>query len=262
MTLQQYLSTIPCLPLPSGNLQTPLPSIPWCYLSISSFIFLSFLLLPLSPAELSSPCPRILRCGHTIWVSAALPWLGDHHALQLHSAIGLFVITFVLSGPISILYLVMVVSRRSTWTPASSSTEQPRVCHNHKPQSTPTRRGREKGQNFNTRKTNKQTHTWEAHRPATPSPSEAITTPKKMKKHEDKEQGKRYSKEWKGFDRHHCVSGISYFNPKMIKQMLECSKMQHTVHTWKSDIKSWRNTGIWRQGYRWSHIIQMVYRTV
>ena len=45
MTLQQYLSTLPCLPLPSGNLQTPFPSIPWCYLPISSSVFLSFLLL-------------------------------------------------------------------------------------------------------------------------------------------------------------------------------------------------------------------------
>ena len=85
MTLQQYLSILPCLPLPSGNLQTPFPSIPWCYLPISSSVFLSFLLLSLSRAELSSPCQRILRCGHTIWVSVSLPWLGDHHALQLHS---------------------------------------------------------------------------------------------------------------------------------------------------------------------------------
>ena len=85
LTLQQYLSTLPCLPLPSGNLQTPFPSILWCYLSISSSVFLSFLLLSLSPAELSSPCPRILRCGLTIWVSFSLPWLGDHPALQLHS---------------------------------------------------------------------------------------------------------------------------------------------------------------------------------
>ena len=85
MMLQQYLSTLPCLPLPSGNLQIPFPSIPWCYLHISSFVFLAFLLLSLSPAELSLPCPRILRCGHTIWVPVSLPWLGDHHALQLHS---------------------------------------------------------------------------------------------------------------------------------------------------------------------------------
>ena len=69
MTLQQYLSTLPCLPLPSGNLQTPFPSIPWCYLPISFSVFPSFLLLSLSLAELFSPCPRILRCGHTIWVS-------------------------------------------------------------------------------------------------------------------------------------------------------------------------------------------------
>ena len=41
--------------------------------------------LSLSPTELSSPCQRLLRCGHTIWVSVSLPRLGDHHALQLHS---------------------------------------------------------------------------------------------------------------------------------------------------------------------------------
>ena len=87
ITLQQYLSILPCLPLPSGNLQTPFPSasIPWCYLPISSSVFLSFLLLSLSLAELSSPCQGILRCDHTVWVSVSLPWLGDHHALQLHS---------------------------------------------------------------------------------------------------------------------------------------------------------------------------------
>ena len=66
MTLKQYLSILPCLPLPTGNLQTPFPSIPRCYLPISSSVFLSFLLLSLSLAELSSPCQRILRCGHTI----------------------------------------------------------------------------------------------------------------------------------------------------------------------------------------------------
>ena len=75
----------PSLQLPSGNLQTPFLSIRWCYLPISSSVFLSFLLISLSPAELSSPCQRILRCGHTIWVSVSLPWLGDNHALQLHS---------------------------------------------------------------------------------------------------------------------------------------------------------------------------------
>ena len=66
MTLKQYLSILPCLPLPSGNLQTPFPSIPRCYLPISSSVFLSFSLLSLSLAELSSPCQRILRCSHTI----------------------------------------------------------------------------------------------------------------------------------------------------------------------------------------------------
>ena len=85
MTFQQYIYTLPCLPLPLENLQTPFPSIPWCYIPISSSVFLSSFLLSLSPAELSSPCLRILRCGHTIWVSVSSSWLGDHHALQLHS---------------------------------------------------------------------------------------------------------------------------------------------------------------------------------
>ena len=40
---------------------------------------------------------------------------------SLWKPFGLFVITFVLSGPISILYLVVVLSRRSVRTPASSS---------------------------------------------------------------------------------------------------------------------------------------------
>ena len=77
MTLQQYFSTLPCLLLPTGNLQTPFLSIPWCYLIISS-VFLSFLFLLLSPAELSSPCQKILRCGHTIWVSISIPWIGAY----------------------------------------------------------------------------------------------------------------------------------------------------------------------------------------
>ena len=41
--------------------------------------------------------------------------------ISLWKLFGLFVITFVLSGPISILYLVVVLSRRSIRTPASSS---------------------------------------------------------------------------------------------------------------------------------------------
>ena len=41
--------------------------------------------------------------------------------ISLWKSFWLFVITFVLSGPISILYLVVVVSRRSTRTPASTS---------------------------------------------------------------------------------------------------------------------------------------------
>ena len=68
-------------PLPSGNIQTPILSIPWCYPPISSSVFLSSLLLSPPPAELPSPCQR---CGLTIWICVSLPWLGDHHALQLH----------------------------------------------------------------------------------------------------------------------------------------------------------------------------------
>ena len=80
MTLQQYLSTLPCLPLPSGNLQT--------FLMFSSHLFFC---LPLLLAPFTVPCrivfamPENLRCGHTIWVSFSLPWLGDHRALELHS---------------------------------------------------------------------------------------------------------------------------------------------------------------------------------
>ena len=84
MTLQQYLSTFSCLLLPSGS-QTPLLSILLCYLLISSSVFLSFLLLSLYPAELSLPCQRISRCGHTIWISDSSAWYGDYHVRQLHS---------------------------------------------------------------------------------------------------------------------------------------------------------------------------------
>ena len=45
----------------------------WSCLPISSSVFLSSLFLSLFPEELSSPCQRILRCVHTIWISASLP---------------------------------------------------------------------------------------------------------------------------------------------------------------------------------------------
>ena len=47
MALQQNIATFPCLPLPSGNPQTLFLPIQWCYLPISSSVFLSFLLLSL-----------------------------------------------------------------------------------------------------------------------------------------------------------------------------------------------------------------------
>ena len=49
MMLQQYLFILSCLPLPSWNLQTSLPSIPWCYLPISACI-------PLLLAPFTVPC--------------------------------------------------------------------------------------------------------------------------------------------------------------------------------------------------------------
>ena len=83
------VATIPFHPSRSSAALRESPnSIPVHSLMLSSHpssVFLSFLLLSLSLAELPLPCQRILRCGHTIWVSDSLPWLGDHHALQLHS---------------------------------------------------------------------------------------------------------------------------------------------------------------------------------
>ena len=58
--------------------------------------------------------PRYLKFS-----TASILW--SFILISLWKPFGLFVIIFVLSGPISILYLVMVVSRRSTRTPASSS---------------------------------------------------------------------------------------------------------------------------------------------
>ena len=99
MTLQQYLSTLPCLPLPSGNLLTPFLSIPWCHLSIPSSVFLSFLLLSLSSAELFLPWQRILRCGYTIWVSVSFTMVGIMHAsCILDSVVNLLIRHMVFEG--------------------------------------------------------------------------------------------------------------------------------------------------------------------
>ena len=82
-------NTFPSFPVFAALRESPNP-IPVHSLMLSSHLFfcLPLLLAPsLSLAELSSPCQRILRCGHTIWVPVSLLclWLGDHHALQLHS---------------------------------------------------------------------------------------------------------------------------------------------------------------------------------
>ena len=65
------IATIPFHPsLSSAALRESPNSIPIHSLMLSSHLVfrlpLSFLLLSLSLAELSSPCQRILRCGHTI----------------------------------------------------------------------------------------------------------------------------------------------------------------------------------------------------
>ena len=67
--------------------------------------------------------------------------------------------------------------------------EKFRECHNHKPQPTPTRRGREKLQK-NQHVQNKQTNAREAQRPPPSSPIEVITMLKGMTKHENKEHEK------------------------------------------------------------------------
>ena len=57
-------------------------------LMLSSHLFfcLPLLLAPFTvPCRIVFACQRILKCGHTICVSVSLSWLGDHHALQLHS---------------------------------------------------------------------------------------------------------------------------------------------------------------------------------
>ena len=80
------VTTIPFHPsLSSAALRESPNPIPVHSFLLSSHVFLSFLLISLSPTELSSPFQRILRHGHTICVSVSLPWLGDHHAPQLHS---------------------------------------------------------------------------------------------------------------------------------------------------------------------------------
>ena len=73
MTLQQYLSTFPCLLLPSGNLQTP-------------FLHVIFPFLLSSSPSCSFHCP-LQNCLHHArgsWDVAILsvPWLGDLHALS------------------------------------------------------------------------------------------------------------------------------------------------------------------------------------
>ena len=59
MTLQQYLSILPCLPLPSGNLQTP----------FLNGVFPSLLCLPLLLAPFTVPCRIVFAMpeDHETW---------------------------------------------------------------------------------------------------------------------------------------------------------------------------------------------------
>ena len=81
MTLQQYLSTLPCLPLPSNP--NPVHS-----LMLSSHLFFC---LPLLLAPFTVPCRIVFAMPEDLemWPYHLSfhfsPWLGDHHALQLHS---------------------------------------------------------------------------------------------------------------------------------------------------------------------------------
>ena len=52
---------------------------------VSSSVFLPFCSTHCLFTELSLPFLWILRCSHTIYVSASSPWWGDQHALQSHS---------------------------------------------------------------------------------------------------------------------------------------------------------------------------------
>ena len=72
--------------LSSATLRESPNSIPVHPLVLSS-VFLSLLFLSLSPAELPSPCQRILGCGHTFCVSVSSPWSGDPNAFKLHSGL-------------------------------------------------------------------------------------------------------------------------------------------------------------------------------
>ena len=109
MTLQQYLSTLPCLPLPTGNPQTPFLSIPWCYLVISSSAFLSFLLLSLSLSSLLLP---------------SSPSYSFHCPCHLFFCLPLLLVPFtvhIISSSAFLSFLFLSLSLSSLLLPSSSS---------------------------------------------------------------------------------------------------------------------------------------------
>ena len=92
------IATIPFHPSlsPAALRESPNP-IPVYSLMLSSHLFFC---LPLLLAPFTVTCRIVLRCGHTIWVSFSLPWLGDYHAFQLHSVANLLVRHMVFVGNI------------------------------------------------------------------------------------------------------------------------------------------------------------------
>ena len=75
MTLQQYLSILPCLPLPSGNLQTPIP--------VLSLMLSSHLLFCSSPScFFHCPLKNCLRHARWSW-DVAIPSEFLYHGLEI-----------------------------------------------------------------------------------------------------------------------------------------------------------------------------------
>ena len=100
--LMIQVATMPFHPsLSSAALRESPNPIPVHSLMLSSHLFfcLPLLLDPFAvPCRIVSPCTRILRCGHTIFLSVSLPWLGDHHALQLLNSVANLLVRHMVFG--------------------------------------------------------------------------------------------------------------------------------------------------------------------
>ena len=83
MILQTVFSIFPCSPLPSGTLQSPGLSIPWCCLPTSSSVCLVIVPLSLSLARWVWPDLMNGRHDHTTAVCVSLRWSGGPRLVQL-----------------------------------------------------------------------------------------------------------------------------------------------------------------------------------